>query len=1410
MKTGHLIAIFAVALLAALAAAFGTWYLQEEEGASAAEGGAHIAVEESVDLLFGQSTVLSPVLIGEDGSIRSDAVFEFSCADEADAAYLKFDNVQQGKVTAVGYKEEPIAVRIVNQEYGVQTEVQVNIEDVLGEVLSVQCAAGSVHYGEDVVLRADVLPRGCDLSDNLAFAVFTEAGEKLPVGEAFSDIEVTCSTETPYSHVITLRACAVGSGRLELSVSYDGEEGAGAGLPRADAAPGGAEEAYAGSFDFDISVEDAAIGSALVSAADADEDGFAAQSEIAAVRRIAVAAAADFSVLDLFPSVEEVFLPAEALTHAYGLPASGEVRFYVPSALLSAYLADSVWSAAERNIFPQAAAEEGSVIAVLHSEYGTPLAAVDLSAGQLPVYAHTGYTHTGWSTEEGGDPVDAEEIEHSVHLYALWRANTYTVRFVGNDNDGGSMEEQTFTYDVPAALAKNAFTRTGYTFVGWTRFGGGTVYADEQEVLNLTAEDGGTVGLYAVWEANTYTVTFDYGTGTGDTQSIKVTYDEPYGELPEAVLAGYIGIWTLDGKDIGADTVVTTARNHTLTARYKGNELKLTLEYDGKEETRIVTHGEPYGELPAGEGRTGHTLRWYTEKDGGEEVAAETAVAAIESHTLYGRYVPNTYTVTFDYGEFAGADDPVHREVTYGSVYGALPAGSREGYVVAWRNEAGETVTAETIVTSTADHTLEAVWTPVQYTVIFSDGYSAGGTEQEQSFVYDEAQALAPVQYSREGYDFLGWAAECGAASPEYEAGETVKNLSAEQGGIVRLYAVWQPYSFRVTVYPCYPDSSETGEGIAVTLLRDQLLSAPDFDDVVGYSVAGFSTQQFGPTEWALGTAFDYDGEDGSEVALYAVWRANTYTVRFDGNGSDGGSMQGQAFAYDVPALLSPCGFTKTGYSFAGWAIAAGGDVVAYEEEEEVSKLTPEDGGIVPLYAVWRANTYTVAFDANGGTGSMGEQSFVYGEAQALHAHMFTRTGYTFVGWARTAGGSASYRDGETVSNLTPEDGDTVSLYAVWRANTYTVTFDYGDGSGEVGSKTVTYKSTYGDLPVANKTGYEFIGWTTEDGEKVDSRTEVTTARDHTLVAVYTPLYTVTISASHVTVTVTRKDTGETVQNGGSVPAGTVIQISCTANTGYENATCTPSGTYTVTDNVTITASATKVPEDSCFAKGTMIMLGDGSVIAVENIKAGDRILAFDHLTGSYVESEVAYTYRAFGMVDVVKLSFSDGSEIEFVNTGHGIFDVTLNRYVLIGAENVDQFVGHEFYYTEYHEGIFVGRNIYMTSYSITKTAVERYDLVTEKTLNCIANNLLVCSDVLVGVSNTFNFADDLKYNHDAMLADIEKYGLFEYEEWAEYLSPEDFEKFNGAYFKVALGKGLITMEEIFELLNDLAIFWAS
>ena len=75
---------------------------------------------------------------------------------------------------------------------------------------------------------------------------------------------------------------------------------------------------------------------------------------------------------------------------------------------------------------------------------------------------------------------------------------------------------------------------------------------------------------------------------------------------------------------------------------------------------------------------------------------------------------------------------------------------------------------------------------------------------------------------------------------------------------------------------------------------------------------------------------------------------------------------------------------------------------------------------------------YTVKFNANGGTGSMANQSFTYGTEQALTANAFTRTGYMFQGWATSAGGAKVYNDKQSVSNLTQTSGAVVNLYAVW------------------------------------------------------------------------------------------------------------------------------------------------------------------------------------------------------------------------------------------------------------------------------------------------------------------------------------------------------------------------------------------
>ena len=217
----------------------------------------------------------------------------------------------------------------------------------------------------------------------------------------------------------------------------------------------------------------------------------------------------------------------------------------------------------------------------------------------------------------------------------------------------------------------------------------------------------------------------------------------------------------------------------------------------------------------------------------------------------------------------------------------------------------------------------------------------------------------------------------------------------------------------------------------------------------------------------------------GRAVTLTATYQPNAYTVKFNAN-KGAGTMANESFTYDVAKALTANAFTRTGYAYQGWATSASGSK-AYSDGETVSNLMAAANGTVNLYAVWKANTYAVKFNANGGTGTMSDESFTYDVAKALTANGFSRTGYTYQGWATTAEGDAEYADGETVSNLTATANGTVNLYAVWTANPYTVTFDANGGTGDaMASQGFTY-GTEQNLPNGSytRTGYTFLGWST-------------------------------------------------------------------------------------------------------------------------------------------------------------------------------------------------------------------------------------------------------------------------------------------------------------------------------------------
>ena len=258
-----------------------------------------------------------------------------------------------------------------------------------------------------------------------------------------------------------------------------------------------------------------------------------------------------------------------------------------------------------------------------------------------------------------------------------------------------------------------------------------------------------------------------------------------------------------------------------------------------------------------------------------------------------------------------------------------------------------------------------------------------------------------------------------------------------------------------------------------------------------GYTKTGYTFMNWNTQRDGGGTAYtdgqnvsNLSSKEGDSVTLYAQWRANSYTIQYDGNNADGGDMANQSMTYDQAANLTANSYAKTGYTFAGWNTRPDGAGTAYGNEQSVVNLTPDDGSIITLYAQWHANNYKVAFDGNtADSGSMSDQPMAFDIEVNLTANAYTKTGYTFVGWNTEKGGEGTaYTDGQTVVNLTAVEGETVTLYAQWRANKYIIHFD---GNTADGGSTTEQAMTYDTAATltANgytKTGYTFIGWNTQ------------------------------------------------------------------------------------------------------------------------------------------------------------------------------------------------------------------------------------------------------------------------------------------------------------------------------------------
>lgn len=334
--------------------------------------------------------------------------------------------------------------------------------------------------------------------------------------------------------------------------------------------------------------------------------------------------------------------------------------------------------------------------------------------------------------------------------------------------------------------------------------------------------------------------------------------------------------------------------------------------------------------------------------------------------------------------------------------------------------------------------------------------------------------------FTKENQHFVEWNTKADGSGTSYKNEAEVYSLAGPDESIT-LYAQWADDKYTIN----YNANTGTGKMDSETVkCADSVNLAENTFKKTGYTFSGWNTK-------ANGTGVSY--EDGQEVkslalneqeiTLYAQWKANTYSVVFNGNGftNTDERMLNQTFTYDdEKKALSTNKFERAGYTFLGWNTDKDAKVADFSNKQEVRNLTSENNGKVILYAIWKANPdtpYTVKHmveDVAGGT---------YSEKDVENLKGTTDTKVTprtkeYVGFTAPA----------TQSAVIAGDGSTVVTYNYTR-NKYSVDVDCDKGISSITGTGKWYYESEQIIKATVKDGYKFDKWVDDNDVKVSDET---------------------------------------------------------------------------------------------------------------------------------------------------------------------------------------------------------------------------------------------------------------------------------------------------------------------------------
>ena len=748
----------------------------------------------------------------------------------------------------------------------------------------------------------------------------------------------------------------------------------------------------------------------------------------------------------------------------------------------------------------------------------------------------------GWEPEVPATMADIGTTGDSVTYTAKWEIQQFTVSWIVDDPENPIV----VTYDYGKDIMNVVPTRAGYEFVSW----------DAEIPSTMPAENLVFTSIWKPLDGINYTVNIH-------TMNVDGTYETSTEVLTGTTESTVEAEYTIeDGFELGENSVTSGAviGNGSLVLDVYLNRKTVNLVFDCDNGEEAITVSGLYGtevSVPENPVKEGYVFAEWVDAEGNtaeipaEMPAEDVAFKATWTPAEDTKYTVNIHTMNAD-GEYETETEELTgaTESTVSAVYEV-----EDGFVL---NE--ETSVTEGVVAADGSLVLDVYID--RKTVTFTFNPENEGEAITVSGLYG-AEVKAPEGLEKKGHTFANWEPEVPATFPVEGA---------------EFKAVWTANQYSLIFNADGGKFADGKEETVVTVTFGDAVTVPEVPSKLGYEFAEWDndipeimTEATDLTFTALwteaernvefcsdgalyeiynlfegdaietpadpekeGYTFLYwsDSENGEEVEIpaempaveegvilryYAVFEINEYKFTWD---VDGVTTE-ETYEYGAE-IVAPEAPVKEGYVFAGWsAYTEGMTMPAYD---------------VTAIAAWTAESYTLVFDANGGS-NVESITAEYG-AEIVAPEDPEKEGYSFAGWDKEVysvmpdlgenGATETFTASWTINQYTitfvtgidpeipaivqdyatevtapeaPEregyifegwdaeipatmPAEDITITAVWTAKKYNAVFHAGEGKFSDGSDSITVETDYDSIPEATeipvKEGYVFAGWTPE------------------------------------------------------------------------------------------------------------------------------------------------------------------------------------------------------------------------------------------------------------------------------------------------------------------------------------------